>query len=90
MVTKPPIVIEPEKKLFNSTINKLQSEIHQRMKGTFVIEPSCVKSLTSTDDSLKEQGEQFICVVCKNFPVPQYEVDGNGILPDTVRLCQCD
>jgi hypothetical protein len=49
-----------------------------------------VLNLTSSDPYIKEQAEQFICVVCKKFPVPDFVLGKEGIKKESVRICQCN
>ena len=54
------------------------------------ITPDMVVNLKSEDPYVKEQAEQMICTVCKNFPVPDFKLGKDGVKKETVKIAQCN
>jgi hypothetical protein len=49
-----------------------------------------VVNLTSEDPYIRDQAEQFICVSCKKFPIPDFHLGKDGVKKDSVRIGQCN
>jgi len=84
------IVISPVQEEYDRVVEELLADTYAEVKESLRIEPSIVKSLTSSDSFVREQSEQFICVVCKDFPIPDFEMVRGKIDVDSIRLCQCE
>ena len=60
-----------------------------KQQAKIKITPDMVVNLRSDDPYVKEQAEQMICTVCKNFPVPDFSLGKDGVKRESVRIAQC-
>jgi hypothetical protein len=51
-----------------------------------VIELNSVKNLKSEDEFVKETAEKFICIVCKKYPVPDFNLNITNVKKESVKI----
>ena len=87
---RPPVTIEPlDEEAEQALIDLYGKFLPEAIKRT-VIYTDQVKNLRSDDELLRTNAEQFQCIVCNNYPVPQFTLDKHGVKRESVKICQCD
>ena len=74
--------------VFSTVYGPVLAPHHSQTLGTIVIERSSVADLAEGDRSAMI-AEQFLCVICSNFVVPNFEIGRDGIKESSVRLPEC-
>ena len=49
-----------------------------------------ITNLNSSDPEKKKQTRMFLCVVCKNFPIPKFSLGAKGVNRSSIKLSMCD